>query len=234
MYNDLSNIDIDYTNLYQMNIIKKKRLNNNIIIKSNINSLFNNMNFINNIIGSNYEDNNLNQLKNINNSNKILLIINTNDIAVIHNIISKFDEYNYKNKNIYKKNKNKIYKIVTFNEYDIDFNPWYSIYNLYKNDEFNSIIFFNKSFVLNDEYDKILLKTPILPIILDNTNFLTIINQSLLNDIISSEMDIIEYLIKNKIEYLYNIKNNNNIFNNYNITEKLEVTTNKLFDFIKL
>lgn len=234
IYNELSNIDIEYTNLYQMNIIKKKRLNNNIIIKSNINSLFNNMNFINNIIGSNYDDSNLNQLKNINNSNKILLIINTNNISLIHNIISIFDEYNYKNKNIYKKNKNKIYKIVTFNETDVDFNTWYSIYNLYKNDEYNSIIFFNKSFVLNDEYEKILLKTPILPIILDNTNFLTIINQSLLNDIITSEMDIIDYLTKNNIEYLYNIKNDKNMFDNYNITENLEVTTNKLFDFIKL
>ena len=53
MFNELSNIDIEYSNLYQMNIIKKKR-SNNIIIKSNIKSLFNNINYINNIIGSNY------------------------------------------------------------------------------------------------------------------------------------------------------------------------------------
>jgi len=233
MFNELSNIDIEYSNLYQMNIIKKKR-SNNIIIKSNINSLFNNINYINNIIGSNYEHNNLYQLKNINNANKILVIINSNNEILIHNIISIFNEYNYKNKNVYKKNKNKIYKIVTYNDDNHEFNMYYSIYNLYKHEEYNSIIFFNKTFILNDEYEKILLKNPILPIILENNNYITIFNQEFLDKLINSNIDIIEYLKNNKLDYLYNIESNNNIFNNYNINNELKIESNKLFDLIKL
>ena len=72
MFNDLSNIDIEYTSLYQVNIIKKKRFKNNIVIKSNIEQLFYNKNSVHNIKGSyefqtNIEFNNLNQLLNINN-----------------------------------------------------------------------------------------------------------------------------------------------------------------------
>ena len=192
------------------------------------------INYINNIIGSNYEHNNLYQLKNINNANKILVIINSNNEILIHNIISIFNEYNYKNKNVYKKNKNKIYKIVTYNDDNHEFNMYYSIYNLYKHEEYNSIIFFNKTFILNDEYEKILLKNPILPIILENNNYITIFNQEFLDKLINSNIDIIEYLKNNKLDYLYNIESNNNIFNNYNINNELKIESNKLFDLIKL
>ena len=71
-------------------------------------------------------------------------------------------------------------------------------------------------------------------VILENNNYITIFNQEFLDKLINSNIDIIEYLKNNKLDYLYNIESNNNIFNNYNINNELKIESNKLFDLIKL
>ena len=152
MFNDLSNIDIEYTILYKVNIIKKKRFKNNIVIKSNIEQLFYNKNSVHNIKGSyefqtNIEFNNLNQLLNINNANSILIIINTTNDQLIKNIESIFLDINYKNKNIHKKNRNKIIKIIGFENKNQDFNEWISIYKNLNKNNYDSVIFYNISFI---------------------------------------------------------------------------------------
>lgn len=240
MFSGLSNIDIEYTSLYQVNIVKKKRFKNNIIIKSNIEQLFDNKNNIHNIKGSNefqnnIESNNLNQLLNVNNANSILLIINTTNNKLLKHIESLFLDINYKNKNINKKNKNKIFKIIGFESNNNNFNEWISIYkNLTKNN-YESIIFYDISFILTEEYEKILYKNPILPIILFDNNYkIVIINSSLLNKILESELNILEYFNINNLTYFSNdLLFNQNIFNNMNINNSIQKNELKEYDIIK-
>ena len=240
MFKELSNIDIEYTSLYQVNIVKKKRFKNNIIIKSNIEQLFYNKNNIHNIKGSNeyhnnIESNNLNQLLNVNNANSILLIVNTTNNKLLKHIESLFLDINYKNKNINKKNKNKIFKIIGFETNNNNFNEWISIYkNLTKNN-YESIIFYNISFTLTEEYEKLLYKNPILPIILFDNNYkIVIINSILLNKILDSELNILEYFNNNNLTYFSNdLSFNENIFNNMNIINSMQKKELKEYDLIE-
>jgi SAM-dependent methyltransferase len=238
VYNMLSSIDIEYSSLYQVNIIKKKRFNNNIIIKSNIEQLFNNQNYINNINGSSDkynidENNNLDQLININNANSILLIVNTTNERLIKDINEKFLELNYKNKNIHKKNKKKIYKIVAFESNNNLYNEWYSIYNLYKKTNYDSIIFYNISLPLTEEYEKILFKQPIIPIILtNNDNNIIIIQNKLLDNIIQNNSDIIHYQNSHNNIYFSNDLNKKIIFTNTNINNNIIKNELKYYDTV--
>lgn len=240
VFNELSIIDREYSNLYQINIIKKNRYSNNIVIKSNIEKLFNNMNYIHNITGSSNnitieDNNNLDQLMNTNNSNSILIIINTTNKNLIENIEDKFIELNYKNKNIFKKNRKRIYKIIAFESNNsTEYNDWYSIFNIYKLNKYESIIFYNISFNCNDEYYKILFKQPLMPIVLfDNNYYIIIIQNELLQNIINDNMDIIKYQkIKNNIYFSNQLDNEMN-FESYNINKNLEKNEMANFDIIK-
>ena len=240
MFNELSKIDIEYTSLYQVNIIKKKRFKNNIIIKSNIEQLFNNKNSLHNIKGSNevynnnIELNNLNQLLNINNANSILIIINTTNNQLLKNIESIFLDINYKNKNIYKKNKNKIIKIIGFENHNQDFNEWFSIYKNLNKNIYDSVIFYNISFTLSEEYEKILYKNPILPIILINENInILIINSNLLNKILDTKLDILNYLKTNNLSYFSNnLQYNEELYNNNKIINTIKKNELKEYDII--
>ncbi len=208
-HNLLSKQDKEFIDLYQFTIIKKN-YNNNIIIKSNINKFFKcNINN-SNITGSNsYSDNyySINQLDNINNSNAILLIINTTNDTIINLIVNQFENFNYKNKNVYKRHRNKIIKVIASDSSD-----WFNIYNSYLTNNkltFDSIIFYDYNFKLQDEMTYILIKHPIIPIILSSGNshiiifkpndqlndikFIsnTIINYSIINSIISSKSHLL-------------------------------------------
>jgi hypothetical protein len=195
-FNKLSESDIEYIGLYQFNVIKKNAItkNKNIIIKTNINKIFKTNIGVN---LENYTDTkkegsnnnlygNLDQLDNIYYSNSILLIINTQNKTIIKDIINKFDRFNYKNKNIFTKNKNRIIKYITFEPKNYDLIPQYlKIYLIanglskfedinkeYKN-KYDSIIFYDINVNMNnDNYDlnQVLPKSPIIPIILTNDN----------------------------------------------------------------
>jgi len=240
MFSALSNIDIEYTSLYQVNIIKKKRFKNNIVIKSNIEQLFDNKNNIHNIKGSNefqnnIESNNLNQLLNVNNANSILLIVNTTNNKLLKHFESLLLDINYKNKNINKKNKNKIFKIIGFEVNNNDFNEWISIYKHLTKNNYESVIFYDISFALTDEYEKLLFKNPILPIILFDNNYkIVIINSNLLNKILESELNILEYFNINNLTYFSNdLLFNQNIFDNMNINNSMQKNELKEYDIIK-
>ena len=217
IYNQLSESDKEYIGLYQFNIIKKKQLND-IIIKTNINDLFNS----NSIIGSNanniMENNgNMNELKNINNSKKILLIVNTNIPNIINNILDIFIEKNYKNMNT-KSNKyilqndsgtvldmdfnasNKLIKIVGFKE-PYTFNK---MYDEYKKLNFDSIILYDYKFNHNESINSALIKNANIPIVLfdNDDNNIFILDNDLLKLIDTN--DILEYIYKNNIQYISN------------------------------
>lgn len=228
VYNDLTVQDIEYLGLYQFTIVKKN-YNNNIIIKSNINTLFpsikkkeglnENINIINN------NDNNLkydlNHLDNIQNSKSILLIINSTLDIVNNNIMNIFEDFNYKNKNLFKRNKIKIIKIVAFDNNKI----WFNIFNDYKKNNYSSIIFYDYNIKLDEKYLKYLIKIPILPIIIQdsNKNSILVINNEDLNNYYNNN----NYLNNNK--YI-----SNNIINTldyHNDTNnKIEYKTNKYID----
>jgi SAM-dependent methyltransferase len=224
LYNNLTKNDKEFIDLYQFTIIKKN-YKDNIKIKSNIfdffnksggNNLYNNSNNnTNNNLNNNYK---LSHLDNINNSNSILIIINTCEDLIIKHIIKIFEEYNYKNKNQFKRNRNKIFKIICFNQDDFSsnggLNNWKVIYNKYKEnkkvnlDLYSSIIFYDYKIKLNEYESKYLIKTPILPIIINTNYSILITNNNDINNIINSN----DYLQKNK--YISNIDNVINILDN--------------------
>ena len=105
----------------------------------------------------------LSHLDNIINSNSILIIVNTKIDSIIKNIIKLFEEFNYKNKNQFKRNKNKIFKLICFESEE---NLWIPISKLYK--EYGSVIFYNYNDKLNELEKKYLIKNPILPIVIKN------------------------------------------------------------------
>ena len=171
LYKDLTNNDKEFIDLYQFVIIKKN-FKNNIKIKSNILEIFNIHKYDsfnketkktgsnNNTIKNKYE---LSHLDNIINSNSILIIVNTKIDSIIKNIIKLFEEFNYKNKNQFKRNKNKIFKLICFESKE---NLWIPISKLYK--EYGSVIFYNYNDKLNELEKKYLIKNPILPIVIKN------------------------------------------------------------------
>lgn len=171
LYKDLTNNDKEFIDLYQFVIIKKN-FKNNIKIKSNILEIFNIHKYDsfnketkktesnNNTIKNKYE---LSHLDNIINSNSILIIVNTKIDSIIKNIIKLFEEFNYKNKNQFKRNKNKIFKLICFESEE---NLWIPISKLYK--EYGSVIFYNYNDKLNELEKKYLIKNPILPIVIKN------------------------------------------------------------------
>ena len=169
----------------------------------------------NNICYNNKNKYELSHLDNINNSNSILIIVNTKIDSIIKNIIKIFEDFNYKNKNHYKRNKNKIFKLVCF---ESDDNLWYSISKLYK--DYSSIIFYNYNVKLNEIEKKYLIKSPILPIIINN---LLIINNQDLEKILEDN----EYFKSNK--YI----SNNDLFPEFTFNNnKLEgkLITDKYYD----
>ncbi|NBV29418.1 hypothetical protein EBS02_10500, partial [bacterium] len=186
IYNSLSKQDKEFIDLYQYVIIKKN-YNDQIIIKSNIKEFFTCSEQLVNIKGENENSLSsnqlpLNQLDNINNSNSILVIINTIDSSIIKHIIEKFENMNYKNKNQFKRNKNKIVKILGFENN----NHWLDIYQQFqKNNSINyeSIIFYDIKCKLSENLEMYIIKKPIIPIILTNNYSIIIINSQDLSNI---------------------------------------------------
>ncbi len=235
IYNLLTSNDKEFISLYQF-VIVKKNYKEHIKIKSNINEFFNisqikngnnelNYNEINNSkenVNSNYDSYKLSHLDNINNSNSILILINTTEEIIIQNLINIFEEFNYKNKNQYKRNKNKIFKLVCFDE-DKYKNAWNSISKLYNN--YNSIIFYNYKFKLNDDLKKYLVKIPILPIVLNNNKNILIIN----NDDLEKLYNDNDYLKNNK--FISNKKINNFEFD-FNNNYSIKIESKKYYDQI--
>ena len=174
--------------------MNKKNYNDQIIIKSNIKDFFTCDENITEIKGKNETEENdylpLNQLNNINNSNSILIILNTIDESIIQYIIDKFENMNYKNKNKFKRNKNKIIKLLCFDQND----HWLNIYKQFKisnSVNYESIIFYDIRCKLTENLETYIIKKPIIPIILT-------INYSI---IIFNSEDL-ESLLMNKIKFI--------------------------------
>lgn len=217
-FENLSESDKEYISLYQFVIVKKNQ-SSSIISKSNIKELFNisgiggagslRFNSHSPFNGGLQENGNLNLIQNINNSNRILLIINTTIPTIIENIIDMFVENNFKNYYKYKKNKNKIIKVVGFEEDSSD--SYQKIYNENKN--FDSIIIYDKSFIYTELFNTILLKKSISPVILTDGHDKQIIildNEVLTNifenydETLDINENIINYIKFNNIVYIHN------------------------------
>lgn len=214
LYTSLTKYDKEFIDLYQFTILKKN-YNQNIIIKSNLAQFFNCSEFkgSNNIDNIDTTNNNylkLDQLDNINNVNSILLIINSSNETIINLIIQTFENMNYKNKNIFKRHRNKIIKILAS-----DTNNWYNIYKLYTTNlssNFDSIIFYDYNTIINEEYNKYIIKNPIIPIIIsdNNNNNILIFNSNDLKNLTSNK-----YISNKTINY----DNINNIIHSDAIIE---------------
>lgn len=237
IYNSLSNQDKEFIDLYQYTIIKKN-YNNDIIIKSNIKEFFKCSqqsiaigNNENNLNTSNYLS--LDQLNNVNNSNSILLIINTIDSSILDYIIDKFENMNYKNKNKFKRNKNKIIKILAFDNN----NFWLNIYKQFQltnSIKYDSIIFYDITFKLTELFESYIIKKPIIPIVLNNINPILIINSQDLDFFITNLNNNSNFnsIIKN-IKFISNTNINlNTIHNTYFYVYNLnfDMITNKSYD----
>jgi hypothetical protein len=210
VYNNLSKSDKEFINLYQYVIIKKNQ-SNSIISRSNINTIYKE------ITGSNENENqnhnkshgNLEHIKNFPNCNRILVIVNTDIKNILDNIISIFEENNYKNYYKYKKNKNNIAKVVGFKNNE---NTYKNIF--LENQNYDSVILYDKSFIYTEFYNNILIKKSSIPIILsDANNNIIIINKELLNTIYDNENNncdktdnenIQSYIKLNDIFYIHN------------------------------
>jgi hypothetical protein len=185
VYNNLSKSDKEFINLYQYVIIKKNQ-SNSIISRSNINKIYKE------ITGSNLNENknnnksygNLEHIKNFPNCNRILVMINTDIPNILNNIISVFEENNYKNFYKYKKNKNNIVKVVGFKNNE---NTYKNIFS--ENQNFDSVILYDKSFIYTEFYNNILIKKSSIPIILsdESKNNIIVLNKELLNTIYDDE-----------------------------------------------
>ena len=186
VYNNLSKSDKEFINLYQYVIIKKNQ-SNSIISRSNINKIYKDITG-----GDESNENkaishgNLEHINNFPNCNRILVIINTDIKNILDNIISIFEENNYKNFYKYKKNKNNIVKVVGFKN---DENSYKNIFS--ENQNFDSVILYDKSFIYTEFFNNILIKKSSIPIILsDNNNNIIIINKELLNKIYENESNL--------------------------------------------
>ena len=207
VYNNLSKSDKEFINLYQYVIIKKNQ-SNSIISRSNINKIYKDITG-----GDESNENkaishgNLEHIKNFPNGNRILVIINTDIKNILDNIISIFEENNYKNFYKYKKNKNNIVKVVGFKN---DENSYKNIFS--ENQNFDSVILYDKSFIYTEFFNNILIKKSSIPIILsDNNNNIIIINKELLNKIYENESNVSydneniqSYIKLNDIFYIHN------------------------------
>lgn len=213
----LSKADKEFIDLYQFTIIKKN-YDQNIIIKSNLKEFFNCVDIVGSNNIENYNDNrydNTNYLKlshldNINNTNSILLIINSTNETIVNLIIQKFENLNYKNRNLFKRHRNKIIKVLVS-----DNSNWYNIYKLFNlsnnsSMNFESIIFYDYKIIFNEDYQKYIIKNPIIPIIItDNSNNnILIFNQ---NDL--TNLTYNKYISNKNVNYdnIKNIIDNNEI-----------------------
>lgn len=236
VYSSLSNQDKEFIDLYQFTILKKN-YNNNIIIKSNITSFFNCNSFKTKLDGGLDEEIKdeeikddlqvnhlpLDQLNNINNSNAILLFINTIDESIIKYIINNFENMNYKNKNINKRNKNKIVKIIGFEGCS-----WIDAYKEFyaNNIIYDSIIFYDYKFKNSEDLNNYIIKKPIVPIILINNHMLLIISINDLENLLNKEnIEDVKFISNSLIDY-------NLIKDNYLISKNKEIKSfiNKYYD----
>ncbi len=209
IYDNLTNADKEFINLYQFVIIKKNQANS-IISKSNISSFFESS-----IEGSfdKKEIGNLHLIENINNSNRILILVNTTLKPILTNIIKLYKDNNYKDWNENKKSKNKIVKIIGF-----DHNNYLNEY--FKSDTnktFDIIIIYDKLFNYDNYLNSYMIKKSITPVILtDNSNNkILILNNETINYLkieqntsFGKNNDIYEtmdnYIKKNNILYIHN------------------------------
>lgn len=222
-FENLSESDKDYISLYQFVIIKKNQ-SNSVISKSNIKSLFNisgiggagplafkstSINTSSPFSGGIQQNGNLDLIQNINSSNRILLLINTTIPTIIDNITDMFIENNYKNYYTHKKNKNKIIKVVGFE--DNCSKSYQKNYEANKN--FDSIIIYDKSFIYTELFNNILIKKSISPVILSDVHDkkIIILNNEILTDIfekydenLSIYENIKNYIESNSIVYIHN------------------------------
>ena len=187
VYNNLSKSDKEFINLYQYVIIKKNQ-SNSIISRSNINKIYKDITG-----GDESNENkaishgNLEHIKNFPNCNRILVIINTDIKNILDNIISIFEENNYKNFYKYKKNKNNIVKVVGFKNGE---NTYKNIFS--ENQNFDSVILYDKSFIYTEFFNNILIKKSSIPIILsdESNNNIIVLNKELLNKIYENESNV--------------------------------------------
>lgn len=187
VYNNLSKSDKEFINLYQYVIIKKNQ-SNSIISRSNINKIYKDITG-----GDESNENkaishgNLEHIKNFPNCNRILVIINTDIKNILDNIISVFEENNYKNFYKYKKNKNNIVKVVGFKNGE---NSYKNIFS--ENQNFDSVILYDKSFIYTEFFNNILIKKSSIPIILsdESNNNIIVLNKELLNKIYENESNV--------------------------------------------
>ncbi len=220
IYSALSNEDKEFIDLYQFTIVKKN-YNQNITIKSNLSEFFkcSKKSNVSGGINSNEDTNKnylgLEHLDNISNSNSILLIINTTNDNIIKLITQKFENMNYKNKNMFKRHRNKIIKVIVS-----DCDKFNDVYNSIKlSQEYDSIIFYNYKFKINS-LEQYILKKPIVPIVLnDNSGNLILIFSK--ND----------YLTQNRMKYISNNTINYDTINEiiYNSNKILELNNSKKY-----
>ena len=207
VYNSLSKSDKEFINLYQYVIIKKNQ-SNSIVSRSNIHKIYKDVTGGNEGNTNVKSHGNLEHIKNFPNCNRILVIINTEIKNILDNIISVFEENNYKNFYKFKKNKNNIVKVVGFNDKEKSYKDIFL-----ENQNFDSVILYDKSFIYTEFFNNILIKKSSIPIILsDNNNNIIIINKELLNQIYESNEsnesydneNIQSYIKLNDIFYIHN------------------------------
>jgi len=215
VYNMLTESDKQFIELYQFVILKKYQ-SDTIVSKSNIHTLYKN---VTGAKDSNHYQlqnmGNLDNLKNFTNSNRILVLVNTQIENIIDNIISMFEDNNYKNYYNHKKNKNKIVKVIGFDNETSSYQA-----EFLKNENYDSIILYNVKFDYNEYYNNILIKKSSIPIVLrSNKSYIIILSSDLLKcycesgnmepkDMKSNNYKIFKqikkYLKENNIYYLHN------------------------------
>ena len=130
---------------------------------------------------------------------------------------------NYKNKNINKRNKNKIVKIIGFEGCS-----WIDAYKEFyaNNIIYDSIIFYDYKFKNSEDLNNYIIKKPIVPIILINNHMLLIISINDLENLLNKEnIEDVKFISNSLIDY-------NLIKDNYLISKNKEIKSfiNKYYD----
>lgn len=195
-YDMLTAADKEFISLYQFVIIKKNQ-SESIISKSNISTFFNN-----HTVEGNLEDKrevgNLHLIENVNNSNQILILVNTNIQTILDNIIKMYEGNGYKNWDNNKRSRNKIVRVVGF-DHD-DYLKEYK--NACKKKSYETVVLYDKSFKYIDYYNNIMTKKFTTPIILtdDNNYRIIILDTSIIKDI----TDIYQYIDDDELMTIHN------------------------------
>ena len=180
LYSSLSTYDKEFVSLYSYTILQKN-MSETVISKSNIKNILP----WDEKVGAS-QTSNINLLDNINNSSRILFIVNTPDKQFLNSLKSQLENLHYRDLANNSRNKKNVFKILYSN------NP----IELYKKEKtkYDSIVILDA--VLPIEYHIIkLIKKPILPIVIDTT---LVISNELISTFTTMD-EIYKYITNNTV-----------------------------------